>query len=160
MNRLNNIRLIFFGNYSELLKKNISALYPVEFDFKTNYNELIMALRECDLLYLPLNFNPSPSMPRECLQYVLPTKSIDFLITGKKILVHCPEDYELSRFFKKWECGFVLNSIGEGYLGQYLADIVDNKKKYDNKNIDITLNQFKKNHVRSIFINQLENENK
>jgi glycosyltransferase involved in cell wall biosynthesis len=158
--QLGNIRVKFYGNYSEDLKKRLTDMFPVEFDFKKNYDELIYALQSCDLLYLPLNFKASPDMPRECLQYVLPTKSIDFLITGKKILVHCPADYELSRFFKKWDCGYVLNSIEDGSLGKYIANIMNKTLPFDLSHIHIVLKQFQKENIHSIFIKHLQNENK
>jgi len=158
--QLGNIRVKFYGNYSEDLKKRLTDMFPVEFDFKKNYDELIQALQSCDLLYLPLNFKASPDMPRECLQYVLPTKSIDFLITGKKILIHCPADYELSRFFKKWDCGYVLNSIEVGSLGKCITNIINNTLPFDLSHTHIALKQFQKENIHSIFIKHLQNENK
>jgi hypothetical protein len=157
---IDNIKLKFYGNYSEDIKKRITSIYPVEFDFKNNYNELIQGLQNCDLLYLPLNFRASTEMPRECLQYVLPTKAIDYLLTGKRILVHCPADYELSQFFIKWGCGYVFNEIGNGKLIKYITDISNNKLEFDNTSIIFALNQFNKENVHSIFKKHLQNENK
>jgi glycosyltransferase involved in cell wall biosynthesis len=158
--RLDNIRVKFYGNYSDELRKRLSVIFPVEFNFKKNHDELIQELQGCDLLYLPLNFKASLDMPRECLQYVLPTKSIDYLITGKKILVHSPADYEVSRFFKQWDCGIVLNSIEDGHLGKYITDIINNRFPFDLSRNNIALEQFQKEKILPIFIKHLQNENK
>jgi hypothetical protein len=93
----------------------------VSVEFESNYDRLLAKLRACDLLYLPLEFEGNPGLPRDCLDCVLPTKSVDYLVTRRPILVHCPADYETSRFFVDHRCGHVLNVGGADALGEWLG---------------------------------------
>jgi hypothetical protein len=40
---------------------------------------------------------------------IFPTKTPEYLAAGRPILVHCPENYFLARFFQKHECGLVVS---------------------------------------------------
>jgi glycosyltransferase involved in cell wall biosynthesis len=98
----------------------------VEFGYESNHERLLTQLSECDLLYLPLAFFDSSSVTIESLQYAFPTKSLDYLVSGVPILVHCPANFELSRFFAGHNCGYVLNdkepSAVAGWLNKWLDD--------------------------------------
>jgi hypothetical protein len=77
------------------------------------------------LLYLPLAFYDAPGATTHSLQYAFPTKSLDYLVCGTPLLVHCPENFELSRFFAGHNCGHVVNQPGpeavENWLNRWLA---------------------------------------
>ena len=73
----------------------------VEVGFESDHTRLIERLADCDLLYLPLAFADSGDLTTNALQYAFPTKGLDYLVAGPPILVHCPAQYELSRFFKQ-----------------------------------------------------------
>jgi hypothetical protein len=77
-------------------------------EFVRDARELIERLAACDLLYLPLCFTDTPSLPRDSLKYALPTKTLDYLAAGRPVLVHCPEDFETARFFAETGAGRVL----------------------------------------------------
>jgi glycosyltransferase involved in cell wall biosynthesis len=89
--------------------------------FESNYEKLLDALGGCDLLYLPLTFHDTPSMPRASLEVVLPTKCVDYLLAGPDILVHAPADYEMSRFFEEHGAGHLLRDDGPRALADWLG---------------------------------------
>ena len=56
----------------------------------------------------------------QAMAFSLPTKSFDYALSGVPILVHCPEDFSLSRFFAKNRCGYVLNDPRTEAVRQWL----------------------------------------
>lgn len=92
----------------------------VRASFEANHEALLGKLAECDLLYLPLGFGDTPQLPRISLSVVLPTKAVDYLLSGPPILVHCPEDYETAEFFRSHRAGYLLTSDAPGALEQWL----------------------------------------
>lgn len=94
----------------------------VAITFERNYHRLIEELAECDLLYLPLAFTDTPTLPIESLRYVLPTKAVDYLSAGPPILVHCPASYETSRFFAEYGAGYQLNDDAPNALKEWILN--------------------------------------
>ena len=92
----------------------------VEVGFESDHAQLLERLAECDLLYLPLAFADSGDLTTNALQYAFPTKSLDYLVAGPPILVHCPVHFELSRFFQEHRCAHVLNEGDPAALAQWL----------------------------------------
>jgi hypothetical protein len=70
----------------------------VSVGFEKDRTALLTRLSECGLLYLPLAFEGTKSLPSQALQHAMPTKAVDYLIAGRPILVHAPEHFEVSRF--------------------------------------------------------------
>jgi hypothetical protein len=84
-------------------------------------------------------------LPIESLQYVLPTKAVDYLQTGSLILVHCPAYFETSVFFKKYNAAYILNSDNPEDLRVWLDDFVGGKiEKLKQENILSALKYFDK----------------
>ena len=92
----------------------------MEVGFESDHAQLLERLAECDLLYLPLAFADSGDLTTNALQYAFPTKSLDYLVAGPPILVHCPVHFELSRFFQEHRCAHVLNEGDPAALAQWL----------------------------------------
>ena len=92
----------------------------LEVGYESNYERLLAQLAGCDLLYLPLAFHDSTSVTTESLQYAFPTKSLDYLVCGIPILVHCPSNFELSRFFTDQECAYVVNDNKPAAIASWL----------------------------------------
>ena len=99
---------IWSGARAEVLAEMGIAGEGVEIGFEADYDRLLERLSECDLLYLPLSFHDTGSLTTDALQYSFPTKSLDYLLAGPPILVHCPEEFELARFFREQDCGHLL----------------------------------------------------
>ncbi len=92
----------------------------VEIAFEANYERLLSHIAGCDLLYLPLQFFKGSSMAANAMAFSLPTKSFDYALSGVPILVHCPEEFSLSRFFARHQCGYVLNDSRTEAIREWL----------------------------------------
>ena len=158
---------IFTATDSHLIEE--IGLYGdrIKIDYFKNYDELLDSLSKCSLLYLPMAFPDEVSLvlPADSLRYVLPTKAIDYLLAGPPILVHCSEDYELSKFFAKHRAGFLLNTNKPEDLKRWIENWVDNgKEAIDEKNIQKALDTFsaRKNLtvLEHVFSSIVKNNNK
>jgi len=70
--------------------------------------KLIPALSACDVLLLPHGFTGS-FHPIE-YQTIFPTKTIEYLISGRPILAHTPPGVYLTQFLREWDCALVVDT--------------------------------------------------
>ncbi len=66
------------------------------------------ALRQQGILILALNWPDETRQHEDELATIFPTKTPEYLVSGRPILVHCPEHYFLARFFRDNQCGVVV----------------------------------------------------
>ncbi len=97
------------------------AACAVEFGFEADYDRLLANLAGCDVLYLPLQFFEGTKMAAGAMEFSLPTKSFDYLLSGVPILAHCPDKFSLSKFFTRNACGHVLNDPRIEAVRQWLV---------------------------------------
>jgi hypothetical protein len=110
---------IWTGSAAELPALGIRGA-RVEVAFEANYERLLANLASCDLLYLPLQFADGTRLGAQAMEFSLPTKSFDYVLSGVPILVHCPAGFSLSRFFEQGGCGHVLNDPRTEAVRQWL----------------------------------------
>jgi SAM-dependent methyltransferase len=100
----------------------------VEARFERQYEKLLAALAEFDLLFLPLAAAGGPELAPGALQYALPTKTVDYLLAGAPILVHCPAHFELYQFLEGHQAAHLLPTGGDetlaSWLGRWKAEAV------------------------------------
>jgi hypothetical protein len=84
-------------------------------EFVPNEADLVRRLAGCDTLLLPLTFEPDEDS-RDQLATCFGTKSCEYFLSRKPILLHCPGDYFMARFFRQWDCGLVVDGPGSGVL--------------------------------------------
>jgi hypothetical protein len=98
----------------------------VECSFEPDRERLLARLAACDLVYLPLAFDPPGDPQREMWRMAFPTKTIDYLIAGAPILVQCPDDYEVHRFLRHHAAAHLLpvpeSAALETWLRGWLAE--------------------------------------
>jgi len=80
--------------------------------------------READILFLPLAFT---SRIQEVLKTSAPGKMGEYLVSGRPILVHAPEDSFICRYFNKYECGSVVSENSPSKLLLGIQRIVDDE---------------------------------
>ena len=91
--------LKFYGISTENIQL---CSYPLREDY-------LNALRLQGILLLGINWPDESPIQYDELSTIFPTKSIEYLLSGVPILVHCPIDYFLSDFFVQNKCGLVVN---------------------------------------------------
>jgi len=83
-------------------------------------------------LILSIDWPDETSIHKDELSTVFPTKTIEYLLSGRPIIVHCHEDYFLSKFFKKNNCGLVINTrdinLIKNQVIKFLEDKIEQNK--------------------------------
>lgn len=72
--------------------------------------DYLAALPNHHILTAALNWPDETSVPEDELATAFPTKVVEYLAAGQPILVHCPENYFLARFFREHKCGIVVST--------------------------------------------------
>jgi glycosyltransferase involved in cell wall biosynthesis len=70
-------------------------------------DDLIPRLREADLLLLPHGF--TSKFAEEEIKTIFPTKTIEYLISGRPILAHLPADCFLAEFLRSYDCALIVD---------------------------------------------------
>jgi len=93
-------------------------------EFVADESALIARLRECDVMFLPLTFSVEEHA-REQLATCFGVKAYEYFLAGRPVLVHCPGDYFLARFFRERACGVVVEDPSPQALAAGLARLRD-----------------------------------
>lgn len=109
------LRLFSSASREYLQSKGIWA-DNVRLAFHNNEQELVEALAQCHLLYVPLAFHAYRR--EEQMRTCLGSKISDYLTTGVPILSHSPSGYWHAEFFRQYGCGYVVDTPDVGLLGQ------------------------------------------
>ncbi|MCZ7621587.1 hypothetical protein KsCSTR_16430 [Candidatus Kuenenia stuttgartiensis] len=75
--------------------------------FSSERYDFLRKLMQSDVTIVPLGF--TKEVHHGEISTIFPTKCIEYFWAGKPILVHCPKDYFLARFFEEHECGMVVS---------------------------------------------------
>ena len=71
-------------------------------------DEVVENLRKADILVLPHGFTGSYSAIE--YQTIFPTRTIEYLISGRPILAHAPPDCYLTRFLRENDCALIVDN--------------------------------------------------
>ncbi|MDA9325356.1 glycosyltransferase [Flavobacteriales bacterium] len=104
-------------------------------------------------LLLSIDWPDESTVHKDELGTIFPTKTIEYLISGRPILVHCPEEYFLAKFFKKHKCGIVLTDRNPQVIKEQIEAVFSDEKKLQEmiKNAYKASKQFHISNVKSIF---------
>lgn len=109
---------------AQLEKNRISGQMVVCHDH-INQSEVHKVMRQADILFLPLAFD-SPIW--KVIRTSAPGKMGEYMAVGKPILVHAPKDSFISWYFRKNQCGIVVDKNSVNLLSEALANLIANKK--------------------------------
>lgn len=84
-------------------------------EFEADETALVRRLAECDVLFLPLTFEVT-AHSREQMATCFGIKAYEYFLAQRPVLVHCPGDYFLARFFRERRCGLVVEDPAPGAL--------------------------------------------
>ena len=86
------------------------------------YAEVIEAQNHAHILFLPFSFNSS--IP-EVIQTSAPGKTAEYLTSGVPILVHVPPNTFISWYFRKHNCGYVVDTNEILSLKRAIEDLMN-----------------------------------
>ncbi len=112
--------------------------------------KIISILYEADILILPMAFNsPFPDVIKTASPGKLPV----YLASGTPILVHAPKESYVANYFRKHNCGIVVDSQNSVELKNNIKRLIDDDKlkKFLKKNSEITLKNHDAKEVSRVF---------
>ncbi|HOC78369.1 MAG TPA: glycosyltransferase family 4 protein [Methanofastidiosum sp.] len=117
-----NINLHVYTNQTKewLIKQEISK--KVVYHNNVPLSESLEIQKKADILFLPLAFNTK--FP-EVINTSMPGKMGEYLASGRPILVHAPKDSFVSWYFKKNNCGVVVDKEDLSELKKAIKKIVN-----------------------------------
>jgi glycosyltransferase involved in cell wall biosynthesis len=90
------------------------------------HSEVAGVLRQSDVLFLPLAFNsPIP----EVIKTSAPGKMGEYLAVGRPIIAHAPEDSFVAWYFRKHNCGLVVDKPSPGLMVETLQKAIANNEE-------------------------------
>ena len=89
----------------------------------------LRALRQQGLLVLALDWPDESPTHQDELATIFPTKTPEYLVTGRPILVHCPASYFLARFFREHHCGLVVTERSVEALEEAVRQLLEDSPK-------------------------------
>jgi glycosyltransferase involved in cell wall biosynthesis len=115
---------LFTPQSSHHLKEN-GIVGPVVLHRHLPNDKIPSAQRSADILFLPLAFNsPFP----EIIKTAAPGKIGEYLASKRPILVHAPKDSFVSEYFKKYECGLVVDEDDAEVVAQALDRLITDEE--------------------------------
>lgn len=97
----------------------------VEASFYGSRPEYLAAVQRKGVLILALDGPDESPFHRDELATIFPTKTPEYLASGRPILVHCPDDYFLARFFRARGCGRVVSDRSGSALKEALGALLE-----------------------------------
>lgn len=101
--------------------------------FFENRKNYLKYLTENSILVLALDWPDESNIHEDELATIFPTKTPEYLASGRPIIVHCPKNYFLANFFLKNDCGFVVSDKDPESLSKVLNNILKDKDLARNK---------------------------
>ncbi len=93
--------------------------------------EYLESLRNQHILAVVLNWPDETATPEDELATAFPTKVVEYLASGQPILVHCPENYFLARFFLEHECGAIVSTRDVTAIAAAIRSLLSDSKEQD-----------------------------
>ncbi len=102
----------------------------VELTFFGDRAEYIEALGRQGMLLVAINWPDESSVvgPDE-LATIFSTKIVEYLISGRPILAHCPEDYFVAKFIREKRCGVVVSERSPDRLRDEISGLLADESR-------------------------------
>jgi glycosyltransferase involved in cell wall biosynthesis len=138
----------------ELALMNIKG--PIVFHAPRPPSEMPRIQQEADVLFLPLAFNSPYS---KLVRTSATGKMGEYLATGRPVLAHAPADSFLAWYFRKHECGVLVDQFDHNLLAQVLEQVLtdeDLRQRVTARAWERALADFDITVARERFINLLQ----
>jgi len=86
-------------------------------------------IRDHAVLVLALNWPDETHIHEDELATIFPTKTPEYLASGRPIIVHCPEHYHLARFIREHGCGEVVSERSVDAVEGALRRVLDSQER-------------------------------
>lgn len=146
------------ANTSNALIKNGFELNNCITTFYTSREDYLNAIEKSDVLVLALDKHERANIHFDEISTIFPTKTPEYLASGKPIVVICPKNYFLYEFFERHDCGFLIdvNKLSTIYIiERELEDISRVRQKVDNAR-KVLKRYFHLNDVRETFLEEIK----
>lgn len=133
---LKNLKYNFFlatGHDKSHFEKTGLDTSNIEIGFFSERSSYLENLKTNSILILALDWPDESKIHRDELATIFPTKTPEYLASGVPIIVHCPEDYFLARFFRENNCGVVISERSVANLQIMISDVLENPANYVDK---------------------------
>ena len=117
------IKIIIYGKDTQL---DLSKFPFVETKGWLNQEELIYELSAADLLYCPYRFDKSF---KKIAMFSFPSKLTCYLKSGIPVLFHGPDYSSPGDFLKKYNAGYIFNSLNVQKLAAFLKFIINDSNR-------------------------------
>jgi hypothetical protein len=114
VSRIENVSLTLLSGTAQAYLQDLGMLRDGTRHETVARDRLMHRLEEADVVVLPHGFTGSISA--EEYSTMFPTKTIEYLICGRPILAHAPPDCFLTRFLKRHQCAFIVDTPNIGAL--------------------------------------------
>tara|TARA_Y100000385_G_scaffold253267_1_gene277286 strand:+ start:1157 stop:2302 length:1146 start_codon:yes stop_codon:yes gene_type:complete len=140
------------NNFKKLSKLGFNNKNIVILPFLSR-QEYINKIGNQKALLLSIDWPDESVVHYDELRTIFPTKTVEYLISGRPILVHCPENYFLAKFFKKHKCGIVITTRDTKKISEQIELAFSDTEKMNKMimNAYETSEIFKIKNVKSIF---------
>lgn len=102
---------------------------PVVFHPHIDHAQAREVQRDADVLFLPLAFDsPYP----EIIRHATPMKMGEYLGSGRPVLVHAPAEAYICRYFRKYDCGQVVDRNDPAELIRSLGELLASQERQAN----------------------------
>jgi hypothetical protein len=136
------IEFTVMGDVAEQHRSSLSALQAVKMLSRRSHSECLEAMKNADLLYLPLAFGKKSS---RISRYSLPTKLPEYLATGKSVFFHAPQESAVFRVAERYDLTPRLATIEPATLDTFVetwangngANCMDKAKRALQEEFDI-----------------------
>ena len=120
--------------------------------------DYLSALQQQGVLILALNWPDEATLHEDELATIFPTKTPEYLASGRPILVHCPDHYFLAQYFRRHGCGLVVSERSEAALAEAIAFLLadSSEVKAMRQAALITAQQFSAREIASRFRRTIE----
>jgi glycosyl transferase family 4 len=112
------IQLTVMGEVAEEHRRSLAALRAVTLLKRQSHSECLDAMKDANLLYLPLAFGKHSS---RISLYSLPTKLPEYLASGKSVLFHAPKQSAVYRVAERYDLTPRLATIDRDALDEFVA---------------------------------------
>lgn len=120
---LDNVQMSLYTGTPPVTVEQVGFSGPKFTVGRVSRDVLLDKIREADVLLLPHGF--TSKWAQEEIQTIFPTKTIEYLISGRPILAHMPADCFLAEFLRRHECALIVDEPTVDALKAGLQRLVD-----------------------------------